>query len=111
MDISTTRYKRCDVIKPGGRIDAYTAPALEAALAKVTDEKRFNIVLDLSDVDFLSSRGLWVLTEVQKKCRKYNRGELVLTGVRKEIRDTLNLAGLDGYFQYYDDAIAAVGSF
>lgn len=111
MDISISQYKRCDVIKPTGRIDAYTAPALEEALAKVTAAKRFNIVLDLTDVDFLSSRGLWVLTEVQKECRRYNRGELVLAGVRKEIRDSLRLAGLDGYFQYYDDAIAAVGSF
>ena len=111
MEISTTRYKRCDVIKPVGRIDAYTAPALEEALAMVTDEKRFSIVLDLSDVDFLSSRGLWVLTEVQKKCRSYNRGELVLAGVKKEIRDTLNLAGLDGYFQFYDNVTAAVASF
>lgn len=111
MDISITRYKRCDVIKPVGRVDAYTAPALEEVLAKVTDEERFNIVLDLSDVDFLSSRGLWVLTEVQKRCRRYNRGELVLAGVKNEIRDTLNLAGLDGYFQFFDNVTAAVASF
>jgi anti-sigma B factor antagonist len=111
MELSTNRYKRCDVFKPVGRIDAYAAPTLEEALNAVIDEGRYNIVLEMSEVDFLSSRGLWVLTEANKKCRRYNRGELVLANVIKEIRETLDLAGMGQYFKFFDDLPTAVGSF
>lgn len=111
MELSTNRYKRCDVLKPVGRIDAYAAPDLEEALNDVIDEGRYNLVVEMSEVDFLSSRGLWVLTEANKKCKRYNRGELVLANVKKEIQETLELAGMGEYFGFFDDLVSAVGSF
>ena len=111
MELSTNRYKRCDVFKPVGRIDAYAAPTLEEALNAVIVEGRYNIVLEMSEVDFLSSRGLWVLTEANKKCKRYNRGEVVLANVKKEIQETLELAGMGQYFKFFDDLTTAVGSF
>jgi anti-sigma B factor antagonist len=56
MEITTTQYKRCDVVKIIGRIDSYTAPNLEEVLKSLTEGGRYKIVLDLTDVDFLSSR-------------------------------------------------------
>lgn len=111
MELTTTRYRRCDVLKPVGRIDAYAAPTLEEALNGVINEGRYNIVVEMSEVEFLSSRGLWVLTEANKQCKRYNRGELVLASVSKEIRDALELAGMSQYFAHYDDLTSAVGSF
>ena len=69
VNISTTTYKRCDIVKMVGRVDTYTAPKLQETLDSLLDEGRFNIVFDMSEVDFLSSKGLWVLTETQKKCK------------------------------------------
>jgi anti-sigma B factor antagonist len=111
MNVTAHRYKRCDLLKPSGRIDAYTAPVFEEAINKLTGEGRYKIVVDMSDVDFLASRGLWILTEAQKECKRYNRGELVLVNLRDEIRDTLDLAGMGTYFKIYDDVVEAVGSF
>ena len=111
MEISTTHYKRCDVVKAVGRIDSYTAPDLEEVLKKVLDEGKYKIVLDMEEVDFMSSKGWWVLIETQKACKRYNRGELVLTGVQERIRDSLNLVGMGGYFQIYDDAVSGVAHF
>jgi anti-sigma B factor antagonist len=111
MEISVTQYKRCDTVKPVGHLDAYTAPDLEKTLNGILDKGRYKIVLDLSEVDFLSSRGLWVLVETQKKCKRYNRGEIALASLNAQIQDTFNLAGLGTYFKQFDDVIAAVGSF
>lgn len=111
MEIESTRYKRCDVIKPIGRVDTYTAPKLEERLQNLTDEGRFKIVLDMSEVDFVSSKGLWVMTETQKNCKRYNRGELVLVNPKEKIKDSLDLVGMSSYFKIYDDLTAAVGSF
>jgi len=111
MEITTTEYKRCDVVKTIGRIDSYTAPELEEALTGLTDRGRYKLVLDMTDVDFMSSKGWWVLIETQKNCKRYNRGELVLTGVQERIRDSLNLVGMGSYFQIYDDLLSAVANF
>jgi anti-sigma B factor antagonist len=65
----------------------------------------------MSDVDFMSSKGWWVLIETQKKCKRYNRGELALVNVQEKIRDSLNLVGMSNYFKLYEDITTAVGSF
>ena len=111
MELTTTQYKRCDVLKVVGRIDSYTAPTLEEALKALVDAGRHKIVLDLSEVDFLSSKGRWVLIETQKTCKRYNRGELVLVNVQDRIRDSLNLVGMGSYFKVFPDVTAAVASF
>ncbi|MEJ2266860.1 MAG: STAS domain-containing protein [Anaerolineales bacterium] len=111
MDISTTKYKRCELVKADGRIDSYTAPELEEALNSVTANGTYKIVFDMSDVDFMSSKGWWVLIETQKKCKRYNRGELVLFGIQDRIRESLDLVGMGSYFKIFDDVTAAVGSF
>jgi len=40
----------------------------------------------MTDVNFLSSAGWWVLIGTQKECKKLNRGELVLACMDKTIR-------------------------
>ena len=111
MEINTTHYKRCVVVKSVGRIDSYTAPELEEVLKKQIDDGIFKIVLDMEEVDFMSSKGWWVLIETQKACKRYNRGELVLTGVQERIRDSLNLVGMGSYFEIFDDVVSGVGHF
>jgi anti-sigma B factor antagonist len=111
MDISTTHYKRCDVVKINGRIDSYTAPNLEEVLKSLTEKGHYKIILDLSEVDFMSSKGWWVLIETQKAAKRYNRGELVLVNVQERIRESLSLVGMGSYFKVYDDITTAVASF
>ena len=110
MDITTTQYNRCDLIKMNGRIDTYTAPKLQEAMDAVLDSGKHNIVFDMGDVDFLSSKGLWVLTETQKKCKK-GKGKLVLVNTDEKIRKSFELVGMTDYFEIFEDLTAAVGSF
>jgi anti-sigma B factor antagonist len=111
MEFTTTRYKRCDVLSTNGRIDSYTAPDLEHALNSILSDGRYKIVFDMKDVDFMSSKGWWVLIETQKTCKRYNRGELVLSGVQPRIRESLDLVGMGSYFKIFDDVTGAVGYF
>jgi anti-sigma B factor antagonist len=111
MEITTTQYKRCDVVKSVGRIDSYTAPDLEQVLGSLTKDGRYKIVLDMEEVDFMSSKGWWVLIETQKACKRYNRGELVLVSVQERIRDSLDLVGMGSYFEIFDDVVGAVAHF
>ena len=111
MDITTKQYRRCDLVKMKGRIDSQTAQGLKDTFNAITDEGRFRIVFDMSEVNFISSIGIWVLLDTQKTCKRYNRDELVITGINEKIRYTLDLAGLIHFFKIYDDVLEAVGRY
>ena len=110
MDISTQHYKRCDVVKTSGRISSLTASELETAFNNILKGKKYGIVFDMSEIEFISSRGLWVLLETQKTCKKSN-GELVLAKVSENILSTFDLAGMKHFFTFSDDILSAVGNF
>ena len=109
MDIQTTEFKRCAIVKTSGRIDGSNAQELSAALKAVLAKNMYNIIFDMSDVNFVASAGWWVLIDTQKTCKP--NGELVLVKVDKGIRDSLNLVGMGSYFCIFDDVTTAVGSF
>jgi len=110
MEITTSQYKRCDVVKAVGRVDSNTAPDLENQFNKILDDGKSGIVFDMAEVDFISSRGLWVLLETQKSCKK-DRGKLVLVNVSENMQQSLDLAGVKHFIEIYDDLTEAVGSF
>ena len=48
MDITTTEFKRCTVVKTSGRIDGSNAQELSQALKSVTAKGMYNIVFDMT---------------------------------------------------------------
>lgn len=111
MIITTSQFKRCDVIHIEGRVDSSTAPQMNAACEALIQAGRYHIVLDLSGVGFMSSAGLRVMINAQKACKRYNRGEVVLAAVPSNINSALDLAGFLPLFSIFKDVTAAVGSF
>jgi len=111
MEITTSSFKHCDLLKIKGRIDSATAPQLEKTIQALTNHSRFRIILDLKELEFMSSAGLRVLMITQKACRRYNRGELVLVEVPDVIKSALELSGFTQLFKFFDDPLSAVGNF
>jgi anti-sigma B factor antagonist len=111
MEISSSQFKHCDVVKVSGRLDSFTAPKLMEELGKITDENRFKIVLDFSKLEFISSAGLRVLIATLKNCKRYNRGELVVASLSPAIQSVFELAGFHRIFKMFPDVLSAVGAF
>ena len=111
MEVTSTKFKHCDLISVQGRIDSATAPQLAEAFNVITEEGRFRFVLDLKGVEFLSSAGLRVMINNQKTCKRYNRGEIVLAEVPENIYKSLDLAGFTTLFKIFDNVVTAVGNF
>lgn len=111
MAIETQEYKRCTLVKMDGRIDSNTGDSLMEAFNNVESNGVYKIVFDMTDVEFMSSKGWWVLIQTQKNCKRYNRGEVILANVPQKILDSLDLVGMNHYFQIFDDVVSAVGYF
>ncbi|HHB91315.1 MAG TPA: anti-sigma factor antagonist [Anaerolineae bacterium] len=104
--------KRCDIFTPHGRIDSSTAPQLEEALKSVIEAGRYNIVVNLSDVSFLSSAALRVLVSAAQQCRKLGRGgDVYLAEVPEQLKEVFDLTGLDHLFKFFETDAEAAGSF
>jgi anti-sigma B factor antagonist len=111
MTITKTDYKHCSLVKMDGRVDSNTGDSLMEAFEELNDDGVYKIVFDMTDVEFMSSKGWWVLIQTQKACRRYNRGEVVLANVPQKILDSLDLVGMTHYFKVFDDVVSAVGYF
>ena len=111
METTIKEFKHCNVIEIKGRVDSSTAPQLTQTLNKITKDGHFKLVLDMSELDYMSSAGFRAMLAAQRNCKRYNRGEVVLAVVPERIREALELAGFTELFKMFDDALTAVGSF
>ena len=111
MEITAKQYKHCDLLSVQGKVDSYTAPELTKAIEALNDKGSFKIVLDLSQLEYMSSAGFRALLIGQRNCKRYNRGEVVLAAVPKRILEALELTGFTPLFKIFDDVISAVGNF
>ena len=110
MEISITPMKRVDLVVVSGRVDSSTSTELDDVLQNRLDEGRSNLVLDLSDVHYMSSSGLRSLVSALRESKKKG-GDVRIASPSERVREVLGLAGLDSLFESYDDVTAAVGSF
>lgn len=111
MEITTKQFKNCDMLTVSGRIDSSTAPQLTEALEGVTDGGRYKIVLDMTNLEYMSSAGFRALLASQRVCKRYNRGEVILASVPERVQEALELAGFTELFKTFPEAVEAVGSF
>ncbi|MDA0242660.1 MAG: STAS domain-containing protein [Chloroflexi bacterium] len=107
---SVESYKRVDVVEIVGRIDSNNAPELDTLLSELLDRGRYQLVLDLSAVSYMSSAGLRALVGTLRTCKK-NGGDVRLVNISARVEEVLDLAGLTSLFERFDDQVSAVGSF
>ena len=90
MTIEIKRNAEETTIKLVGRLDTTTAPALDKTINEdVADAK--HLVLDLKELEYISSAGLRVLLGAQKKMQKI--GSMKVTNVREEVMEVFEMTG------------------
>ncbi len=110
METSTKEFKHCHMVLVKGRVDSATAPQFSKALDAIMKKDVYKIVVDMSDLEYMSSAGFRALLAAQRACRRYNRGEVVLASVPNRINEALELAGFTELFKSFNDPLEAVGS-
>jgi anti-anti-sigma factor len=110
----TTQIMPHDIwlIKPTGRLDASSGPALEVALNAQLGAAHNRIVVDMADVTYISSGGLKVLVATWRKAQK-SAGTVVLSSLLPRVRKVFEISGFDMLFTItasVDDAIASINS-
>jgi anti-sigma B factor antagonist len=94
------------VVKLGGELDLYNAPAVREALAQATAGSPQRVVVDLSEVEFIDSTALGVLIEARTKLN--NQRAFLLAAPGLETRRALEISGLDRHFTVHDSVSEAL---
>lgn len=82
------------MITPSGRLDAIQSSGLEKSLLAQIEAGHKWLILDLSEVDYISSAGLKVLVSVWQRVRD-QKGDLALAALKPRVREVLEMIGLD----------------
>lgn len=77
-------------VKPEGSLNTLTAGDLEAFLLERYD-RAWQIVLDFSDVPYISSAGLRVVIQAHKKMR--DKGDILIRNACEDVRKVFELTG------------------
>ena len=90
MTIEIKKIAEETILEIQGRIDTITAPALEKTINEDLGGTK-NLVLDMKDVEYISSAGLRVLLSAQKRMMKI--GSMKLINVRQEVMEVFEMTG------------------
>lgn len=95
------------VLEVSGEVDVYTAPKLKSRILDKIDAGQYQIVIDLTKVDFIDSSGLGVLVGGLKRVGPH-KGKIILVINRSNIMKIFKITGLDKVFEIFEDLNEAV---
>ena len=90
MTIEIKRNAEETIINLVGRLDTTTAPALDKTINEDIAGTK-NLVLDVKELEYISSAGLRVLLAAQKKMQKI--GSMKLINVCEEVMEVFEMTG------------------
>lgn len=98
------------IIKVGGYIDTTTSSELERALDSLLKQGRFYIIVDLGNVDYISSAGWGIFISEIKSIRE-NGGDLKLVRMVPDVYEIFELLEFHHILDVYDTVDEAVNKF
>ena len=90
MTLEIKKNEEATIIEVAGRLDTMTASSLDKAINEDIEEVK-HLVLDLKNLEYISSAGLRVLLGAQKKMQKI--GSMKVINVCEEVMDVFEMTG------------------
>ncbi len=112
MKIKTQDYNNVMVVEIQGDLDMDFVELFQNTVTGIIDkgQAKTGIVLDMSNVGFIDSRGLEQLLSVRDYCNK-NNSQLKLAGLDENCAKILEITRLENEFDRYIELSEAVKSF
>lgn len=89
--VNTKVNENTSELKIIGRLTVKTVPEVDEAFAKASSEST-NVVLDLSELDYIASSGLRSLKRLRSALRKKD-GTLTVRGAKNDVMEIFKITG------------------
>jgi anti-sigma B factor antagonist len=96
------------VVTLSGAIDGNTAPEAQAQILPLM-ESQPSVVLDMAEVEYMSSAGLRTLLLLYRQAAARD-GKVAIAGLQESLKDTMAITGFLNFFLVHDDVATAVAA-
>ena len=110
FDVGRHGVGSVSVLNVKGFLDAHTAPELENAFNGLINDKQFKVVVNFSDLQYISSAGLGVFMAYVETMRE-NNGDIKFCGLKDEVYNIFDLLGFPLLYEFYQDEKEAVDKY
>ncbi|NGX49826.1 MAG: putative anti-sigma factor antagonist BtrV [Candidatus Anoxychlamydiales bacterium] len=107
LEIKAEEIDGIIILRLLGRLDASSSPLLHNRLNVLLKEGHKTILLDFSNIDYLSSAGLRVLLSFTKSYKE-NKKRLSIFSVTEDVMDIIKLTGFDKILDVYKNEKEAI---
>jgi anti-sigma B factor antagonist len=108
MDIKEEAIGEAVILVPQVRVDSATAKAFETKVVAVVGSGAKRIIIDFSDLDYISSAGLRVVLVGAKMTRAPRK--FALCGMKPQIREIFDVSGFSKILAIHPDRAAALSA-
>lgn len=106
----TVSQKPISVIRVGGYIEFTTSDELDKVIASLIKTKSYNIIIDLENVGYISSRGWSIFLSKIKEIREHD-GDLKLTRMAPDVFEVFKVLEFFWFLSVYDTIEEAISDF
>ena len=93
-------------LKVVGRLDANTVNIMEKSLNDSLNAGARALVLDMSDLTYISSSGLRALLTAKRNASQ-KKGDLYICALKRNVRDVFDMVGFSAVFHIHDTVAQA----
>lgn len=110
MNITEHTQHNISVFELHGRADTQGAIDLEHTLLEASKAGKHHMILDMSQLTYISSAGLRILAALLTQ-NQSNGGDLLLASPSSKIRHVLHIIGFDKFFRLFDTVELAMQAY
>ena len=110
MEITEKKTEKCMIIGIEGRLDTISSAVFEKRLMELIDNQIIRILVNCSQMDYISSSGLRTLLLALKRIAPAT-GKFVLCEVGENIQEIFAISGFNKIFEIYPGEDEALGMF
>ena len=110
MEITEKNTEKCMIMVIQGRLDTITSTVFEKRITELMDQQFTRILVNCSQMDYISSSGLRILLLALKRIAIAG-GKFVICGLQENIREIFAISGFNTIFEIYPGEEEALGVF
>jgi anti-sigma B factor antagonist len=110
MKVQETKKGKVLVVAAQGRLDASSAGELQDKLLASIDSGETRILLDFTELDYISSAGLRILLVAAKRLKE-GKGQFAICGLTDNVASVFKISGFDSIIQIFPNQGTALASY
>ncbi len=110
LDMKDEKKDGILIFKLSGKLDSVTSTSFSEKIIALVDKGESKIILDLTDMVYISSAGLRVFLMIAKRIKSIN-GKVILSALQDSVKEVFEMSGFSTIFEINSTTADALTKF